>query len=516
MTLFIGLIAVLLALIFDAFFQEEKWKKLHIPLLSLIMLGLYLHANSSSAYTENKTIYWLLGAGLFGASFLSFWIQKKNYVFHLPLMAVLALVPTFVFDKALVSNEFSFSYGWAFALVAFVVALLGYVFSSGIMYMTRKAEKDQKPFLHTVYAGLLLALIVYFLFFFYSNGGVLILTVYLIIGYLLSSEHQPLSIGPLLFALGIFPILWGPEPEQVLDVSQGSNLFALLLGLTSVVLYEVQAEGKRSASFSFLIALLFGGFTYVIWWLGTQKPDLGGSDAIVASLLGVGLGALFTPKRQGASVLMATVLTVSVCTSFFTDSKAVMKDEKAVSKTHGSEEKAAEKEVKTFPLDSLNGNFIFDEKVAEISFELGPKGGRTKGLITNISGNLELDTKQKKGIVNVEMKVSNLSTFNSYRDESLMEPGYFNAATFPTMTYKARLFSKEGEKYYLNGEFNMLGKRKEVRVELRYLGEQEVKGKRYPVLSGSGTIDRTLFGMKPDSKEGNIVDFTLYIPLLEK
>jgi len=55
-----------------------------------------------------------------------------------------------------------------------------------------------------------------------------------------------------------------------------------------------------------------------------------------------------------------------------------------------------------------------------------------------------------------------------------------------------------------------------VRVELRYLGEQEVKGKRYPVLSGSGAIDRTLFGMKPDSKEGNIVDFTLYIPLLEK
>jgi polyisoprenoid-binding protein YceI len=316
--------------------------------------------------------------------------------------------------------------------------------------------------------------------------------------------------------LGILPVLWGTETEQVLDLSQGSNLFALLIGLASLGVYEVQAESKRSALFSILITMLFGGFTLLSWWLGTQKPDLGGSDAVISSILGIGLAALFTAKRQGGSVLIVTILTVLVSVSALTVSKAVTKEVNRTPKTSGSDKIEAKKEVKTFPLDSLNGSFLFEEKLAEITFELGPKGGRTKGVIATVSGNLDLDPKQKKAIVNVVMEVSNLSTFNSYRDESLMEPGYFNVASFPTMKYKGRSLSKEGENYYLEGEFDMLGKRKTVRVALTYLGEQEIKGKRYPVLSGGGTIDRTLFGMKPDSKEGNVVDFTLYIPLVKK
>jgi polyisoprenoid-binding protein YceI len=290
----------------------------------------------------------------------------------------------------------------------------------------------------------------------------------------------------------------------------------MLIGLSFVVLYEVQAEGKRSVIFSVLIAVLFGGFTYILWWLGTQKPDLGGADAMISTLLGLGLGALFTEKRQGGSVLMGIVLTVSVGASIFTIQEAAKKDDIAVPKSTGSIKKESKKEVKIIPLDSLSGIFLFEEQLAEISFELGPKGGRTKGVITNVAGNLDINTEKKKAIVSVVMKVSNLSTFNTYRDESLMEPGYFNVATFPTMNFKARSLSKEGEKYYLEGTFDMLGKRKTVRVSLAYLGVQEIKGKRYPVLSGDGTIDRTLFGMKPDSKEGNVVDFTLYIPLIEK
>jgi polyisoprenoid-binding protein YceI len=164
----------------------------------------------------------------------------------------------------------------------------------------------------------------------------------------------------------------------------------------------------------------------------------------------------------------------------------------------------------------LKGSYTIYEAAAEISFELGPKGGRTKGVITNVAGDIVLDVEQEQATVNALMQVQNLSTFNTYRDESLMEPGYFNVVTFPIMKYRTKTLKKEGENYILDGEFEMLGKSKGIRVTLAFLGEQRINGKQYPILSGSGKIDRTLFGMKPDSKEGNVVDFNLFIPLIKK
>jgi hypothetical protein len=59
----------------------------------------------------------------------------------------------------------------------------------------------------------------------------------------------------------------------------------------------------------------------------------------------------------------------------------------------------------------------------------------------------------------------------------------------------------------------MLGVVKNIAVQVKYIGKS-INGK--PILVGKSSLDRTEFGMKPDPKEGNVVDFEFSVELLQK
>ena len=54
----------------------------------------------------------------------------------------------------------------------------------------------------------------------------------------------------------------------------------------------------------------------------------------------------------------------------------------------------------------------------------------------------------------------------------------------------------------------MLGVTKKVKVSLQRI---DLNGRK--ILIGSGTIDRTQFGMAPDASEGNVVEFNYQVEL---
>ncbi|MFN5911889.1 MAG: YceI family protein, partial [Bacteroidota bacterium] len=105
------------------------------------------------------------------------------------------------------------------------------------------------------------------------------------------------------------------------------------------------------------------------------------------------------------------------------------------------------------------------------------------------------------------------STFNRFRDESLKEPEYFNVSQYPTMSFEGDDFAVTDDLIVLNGYFTMLGRRVDQVVEMKYVGSEVHNGQSYPILIGRGTIDRTRFGMRPDPKEGNVVNFNFRISL---
>jgi hypothetical protein len=62
----------------------------------------------------------------------------------------------------------------------------------------------------------------------------------------------------------------------------------------------------------------------------------------------------------------------------------------------------------------------------------------------------------------------------------------------------------------------MLGETKPLKVKLKYVGSSVKDGVNVPQFIGKASINRTTFGMKADSKEGNIVDFDFKIELQKK
>jgi polyisoprenoid-binding protein YceI len=81
------------------------------------------------------------------------------------------------------------------------------------------------------------------------------------------------------------------------------------------------------------------------------------------------------------------------------------------------------------------------------------------------------------------------------------------------MSYSSKKLTKKEGLYELEGSFTMLGVSKPLNIELKYVGR--TGSNQAPVLVGRSSIDRTEFGMKPDSKEGNVVDFEFRVELIK-
>ena len=110
------------------------------------------------------------------------------------------------------------------------------------------------------------------------------------------------------------------------------------------------------------------------------------------------------------------------------------------------------------------------------------------------------------------MPISTLTTFNQMRDDAIMAPEYFNSDKFDKMTFVAsslKATNLENE-YDLTGRFTLLGVTKELTIRIMRLDEKDAF-----VLVGNGSLNRTLFGMTADSRQGNDVSFEFKVKLVK-
>jgi polyisoprenoid-binding protein YceI len=226
------------------------------------------------------------------------------------------------------------------------------------------------------------------------------------------------------------------------------------------------------------------------------------TQLVFPSLLCVGI--YFGPKVNGISSEAEKTTTENAASTSKTKSSQKSKPDPFIAKG--------------LSIDELIGEYEIDDQSSIINFSLGPKGGKTEGEIKNFSGTVKIDEKTGSSSFTVTLPVKNLTTNNDLRDKSLMEKGYFNVGKHPRMTYKSKKLSKVDDYYELDGEFTLLGVSKPLKVKVKYTGSIDKEGVKVPVFIGKASIDRTQFGMSPDSKEGNLVDFDLRIELkkLEK
>ncbi len=91
-------------------------------------------------------------------------------------------------------------------------------------------------------------------------------------------------------------------------------------------------------------------------------------------------------------------------------------------------------------------------------------------------------------------KVSSIDTDNQRRDDHLKSADFFDEASYPDINFKGKIL-KEGDHYYLAGDFTMKGITKSEKFDLKYNGQIPGGRGKKAGFKVTGTIDRFDYGL---------------------
>jgi polyisoprenoid-binding protein YceI len=351
--------------------------------------------------------------------------------------------------------------------------------------------------------------------------------------FILISHFLASYIGVALFALGFGASLFYGKKSSTLW-----NMFLALLAITVIGHFAHEAKITESSLLlgRVLAGIFFSGFialfintiqrarknkaigTILNWFLllffpsvlilaVTQNINFGGGDAFIGVLVGFALSAAYGINTRKNDTVLAIYMAIGILLLPLT----INKEEEAMTKiviTEISGDKVEDPfELDSKPLD-INGEYSIIAANSQLTFELGPVGGRTTGAFKTINGAFKFG--ETNSFV-VDLPVKSLTTFNSFRDESLMEDAYFNEEINPTIHFESTSFISNPTGYEVLGKFTMLGITKGITLEMKYLGTAD--NTKSPIFIGRSSLNRVDFGMKSDPKEGNVVDFQFKVEM---
>jgi len=121
------------------------------------------------------------------------------------------------------------------------------------------------------------------------------------------------------------------------------------------------------------------------------------------------------------------------------------------------------------------------------------------GRFEKSSGKLTLDRAAKQGVVDIAIESASVSTGFGKRDDHLKSPDFFNAAEFPSITYKSSAVKFKGDvPASVEGNLTMLGVTKPVTLTIDAFkcGAHPMTKKELCGAAASAQIKRSDFGIK--------------------
>ncbi len=122
-----------------------------------------------------------------------------------------------------------------------------------------------------------------------------------------------------------------------------------------------------------------------------------------------------------------------------------------------------------------------------------------RGHFTKVSGNVNYDGKDLKSLkIDAAIEVASVDTGENGRDEHLKNADFFDAAKFPTMTFKSKKVKSAGKgKFTVMGDLTIKGVTKEVTLDVEGPTEQikDMQGGTRVGASATTKINRKDFGI---------------------
>jgi polyisoprenoid-binding protein YceI len=120
-----------------------------------------------------------------------------------------------------------------------------------------------------------------------------------------------------------------------------------------------------------------------------------------------------------------------------------------------------------------------------------------EGEFKTFSGKVLLDEKDpQRSQLEFAVEVASIDTGNADRDKHLRSPDFFDAATYPQITFKSTKVVKAGKGYKISGDLTMRGVTRPVTLDAT-LSEavQNPWGKQVRAARLSGKLSRQAFGV---------------------
>jgi polyisoprenoid-binding protein YceI len=154
----------------------------------------------------------------------------------------------------------------------------------------------------------------------------------------------------------------------------------------------------------------------------------------------------------------------------------------------------------SLPLAAHAESYTVDPAHTFPHFSISHLGFSTmQGRFDKSSGKVTLDRAAKTGSVDIAIEAASVSTGFAKRDEHLKSPDFFNAAEFPTITYKSSAVKFNGDApASVEGNLTLLGVTKPVTltVDSFNCGANPMNKKEECGAAASAKFKRSDFGMK--------------------
>lgn len=469
----------------------------------LILSTLFLIKNELSPENQFYQLLGVIGTVLFANIFCSRFLKNKILRWMLPLVSILTL---YLFAP---TDLYYGIYIISFKSVPVLILLLsGFIIG---VFMEAK-EWTARNFLFQLQTlrfgraliGCVIGILTIGATFFSGYFGF----IYIAIGLFLYLVYHKQRVGhfiPALLAITAASHFMSAFGLESLDLMHGKVLAGLILGACLYLMGDVSS--RIFNPFIGIALFFFGvGLILMISMLNFVHPFYGGPESFIAGMFGYTIASFLIGNAQISSVAYPLLVLIGLTVPANIEESVVI--DSIQQNTSSTEIKKAMTfdDYENVSWDDLKGKYEIDP-ASSITFELGPKGGVTKGAIKNVSGSI--DFTGESPIFNVEMKVKDLTTFNTMQYESLMGDEYFNEPKYPLMVFKSNKIAQTNKEIELIGNFKMRGKTNNEIVKIKYLGTMDG----VPHFVGQSIIDRPKYGFKSSPQEGDIVTFNFLLQL---
>jgi polyisoprenoid-binding protein YceI len=178
---------------------------------------------------------------------------------------------------------------------------------------------------------------------------------------------------------------------------------------------------------------------------------------------------------------------------------------------------SAQADAQTYKIDPVHSS---------VSFKIRHFFSKVPGQFKEFEGTIAMDTSDlSKSKAEATIKTASIDTGNTKRDDHLRSADFFDAAKYPTITFKSTTWAQvEKDVYNVAGDLTIHGVTKPVTLKVKFLGAgPDAMGGVRGGWEATTTVDRTAFGVSWNKAVegggtilGNDVEITLNVEAVKQ